>query len=73
MKVKVSKKELRECVENAVLRFISEGKSLRGFKDDDAYGNKKAPKHAKLNGKACERKPKGGANNKRWQDAWDED
>ena len=73
MKVKVSKKELRECVENAVLRFVNEGKSLRDFKDDDVYGGKKTAKHAKLNGKTGERKPKGGANSKRWQDAWDED
>ena len=73
MKVKVSKEELRECVEGAMLRLVKEGKSLRKFKDnDDKFGGKQ-PKHAKLGGKPCDRKPKGGANSKRWQDGWDED
>lgn len=73
MKVKVSKEELRECVEGAMLRIIREGKSMRKFKDgDDKFGGKQ-PKHAKLNGKTCGRKPKGGANSKRWENSFDED
>ena len=73
MKVKVSKAELRECVEGAMLRLVKEGKSLRKFKDnDDKFGGKQ-PKHAKLGGKPGDRKPKGGANSKRWQGGWDED
>lgn len=72
MKVKVTKEELRECVENAVMRLVKEGKSsVRKFKDnDDEFGGK--PKHGKLNGKTTGRKPKGGANRNRWQDGWDE-
>lgn len=42
MKVKASKKEIRECVEGAIFRVIKEGK----------YGEpeykKKTPKHGKL-------------------------
>ena len=33
MKVKLTRSELRECVENAVLRIVNEGKSLHKFKD----------------------------------------
>ena len=74
MKVKVSREELRECVEGAMLRLVKEGKSLRKFKDnDDKFGGKQPKKHANLNGKGGDRKPKGGANSKRWQDGWDED
>lgn len=73
MKVKVSKEELRECVENAMLRLVKEGKSLRKFKDNEDRFGCKQPKHAKLNGKGGDRKPKGGANSKRWENSWDED
>lgn len=59
MKVKISKKELRECVESAVLRLVQEGKSVRKFKDDDVYGGKKTPKHGKLD-KRGSRPEKGG-------------
>ena len=73
MKVKVSKEELRECVENAMLRLVKEGKSLRKFKDNEDRFCGKQPKHGKLNGKGGDRKPKGGANSKRWESSWDED
>lgn len=69
MKVKVSKEELRECVEGAMLRLVKEGKSLRKFKDnEDKFGGKQSKHHAKLDGRnPGDRKPKGGANSKRWE------
>ena len=73
MKVKVSKEELRECVAGAMMRLVKEGKSVRKFKDnEDKFGGKQ-PKHAKLGGRPGHRKPKGGANNQRWRDEWEED
>ena len=78
MKIKVSKQELRECVESAMLRIVKEGKSLRKFRgNEEQFGGnenkfgKKQPKHAKL-GKPGN-KEKGGANNQRWRDEWEED
>ena len=59
MKVKVSKEELRECVEGAMLRLVKEGKSLRKFKDnEDKFGGKQSKHHAKLDGRnPGDRKP----------------
>ena len=70
MKVKVSKQEIRECVENAVIRLVKEGKSsVRKFKDNDGDFGGKPKKHGKLGTP----KQKGGANRQRWTDGWDDD
>ena len=61
MKVKLTRSELRECVENAVLRIVNEGKSLHKFKDNEDFGGKgkKTHKHGKLD-KRGSKQPKGG-------------
>ena len=74
MKVKVSKKELRECVENAVLRLVQEGKSVRKFKDDDVYGGKKSPKrHGKLDKRGSRPERGGNKGNHDWTQYRDDD
>ena len=72
MKVKVTRKEIRECVEKAVLRVVKEGKSLRKFKDDDSFGDKRAPKHGKLDKKGFAPREKGNKGNRDWSQ-WEED
>ena len=65
MKVKVSRQEIRECVENAVLRIVKEGKALHKMRDND-FAGKKAPKHGKLDKFGGDRKPKGNKGNQDW-------
>ena len=70
MKIKATRKEIRECVENAVLRVVSEGKSSRTF--DDNNFEKKAPKHGKLDKKGTFKKQKGNKGNRNWAEDYDE-
>ena len=60
MKIKATRKEIRECVENAVFRVIKEGKSSR-FDNNDF--EKKVPKHGKLDKKGTSMKQKGNKGN----------
>lgn len=76
MKVKVSRKEIRECVESAVLRLISEGKSLHKFRDDDKESmgdrGKRGPKHGKLDKRGTKPVKGGNKGNFDWSQEEDE-
>lgn len=67
MKIKTTRKEIRECVEEAVMRLFNEGKTFPKGKSDE-YGGKKAPKHAKLNKKGFDKKEKGNKGNRNYCD-----
>ena len=63
MAIKVTKKELHECVYNAVARYVNESKSKNNNTFDTPSKHEKAKKN-KLNSKTS----KGNKGNQRWFD-----